>query len=220
MILDQIQLPTGSQTINISAKLIASIKVLQYSAEELEQAVAQELTENPALELDEVVQCIRCGTPLRAGVCPSCDHADEAALDGRLDMATWEDFSELRGLASSQADDDGYNPLDFVRSGGSLNEFLMRQLGASLDDEDMFIAEYLIGSLDSHGYVAVGVEEAAETLRVPEWRVLRVLAALQSLDPRHRRARSAGVSAHPDPRLRGARRGAGAGAPVGGGTFA
>jgi RNA polymerase sigma-54 factor len=183
MTLDQLQLPSTTQTINISAKLIASIKVLQYSADELEQAVAQELTENPALELEEVLQCVRCGTPLRAGICPSCERADATALDGRLDTASWEDFSELRGLTATNGDDDTYDPLDYVRSGGSLNEYLMRQLGATLDDDDMFIAEYLIGSLDSHGYVTVTVEEAAETLRVPEWRVLRVLAALQTLDP-------------------------------------
>ncbi|HEX6122583.1 MAG TPA: RNA polymerase factor sigma-54 [Ktedonobacterales bacterium] len=183
MILDQVQIPTTSQSINISAKLIASIKVLQYSSEELEQAVAHEMAENPALELEEVLQCVRCGTTLRAGVCPSCERDDEATQDGRLDLATWDDFSELRGLASSPADDDGYNPLDFVRSGGTLNEYLMRQLGASLGEEEMFIAEYLIGSLDSHGYVTVSASEAAETLRVPECRVLRVLSALQTLDP-------------------------------------
>jgi RNA polymerase sigma-54 factor len=183
MTLDQLQLPTTSQSLNISAKLIASIKVLQYSSEELEQAVAQELTENPALELEEVLQCVRCGTPLRAGVCPLCERGDQSTLDGLLDLANWDDYGELRGLAASASDDDTYNPLDFVRSGGSLNEYLMRQLGASLNDSDMFIAEYLIGSLDSHGYVTVTAEEAAETLRVPEWRVLRVLSALQAMDP-------------------------------------
>ncbi len=61
MILDQLQLPSQQQSVNISAKLIASIKVLQYSAQELEAAIAQELSENPALEVEEVVQCQRCG---------------------------------------------------------------------------------------------------------------------------------------------------------------
>ncbi|MBF6589783.1 MAG: RNA polymerase factor sigma-54 [Ktedonobacterales bacterium] len=183
MILDQIQIPSSTQGINISAKLIASIKVLQYSAEELEQAVAREMGDNPALELEEIVQCVRCGTPLRAGVCPTCERTGESALDGRLDLATWDDFSELRGLASATTDDDAYNPLDFVRSGGTLNEYLTRQLGATLSDRDMFIAEYLIGSLDSHGYITVTLPEAAEVLRVPEPRVLHVLTALQSLDP-------------------------------------
>ncbi len=183
MILDQLQLPSQSQTVNISAKLIASIKVLQYSAEELEQAVAQEIGENPALDLEEVVQCLRCGSTLRAGICPSCDRVSEQALDGRSDYETWDDFNELRGMPAAAPEDDSYNPLDFVRSGGTLNEYLMRQLGASLSSDDFPIIEYLIGSLDSHGYVTVTVPEAAEVLRVPEERVESALAALQALDP-------------------------------------
>lgn len=181
MLLDQMQLPSQQQSVNISAKLIASIKVLQYSAEELEQAVAQEVGENPALEMEELVQCVRCGTPLAGGVCPACDRG--GTLDGRDDYASWDDYHDLRGISTQAQEDDGYNPLDFVRSGGSLHEYLMRQLGASLADDDYPIVEYLIGSLDSHGYVTVTLDEASETLRVPAERVERALFALQSLDP-------------------------------------
>ncbi len=51
MYLEQLQSSTQQQTLNISAKLIASIKILQCSAEELEQTIAAELSENPALEV-------------------------------------------------------------------------------------------------------------------------------------------------------------------------
>ncbi|HEX6819916.1 MAG TPA: hypothetical protein VF120_16185, partial [Ktedonobacterales bacterium] len=184
MILEQSQQPTQSTSVNISAKLIASIKVLQYSADELEQAIAQEANENPALEVEELTQCARCGAALRAGVCPNCERANaQSPNDGRDEVASWDDFSDLRSLAGSAAEDDSYNPLDFVRSGGTLQEHLLRQLGASLDAADAPIAEYLIGSLDSHGYLTVTVEEAAEVLRVSVDRVERALAALQTLDP-------------------------------------
>ena len=66
-------IPSQSQSVNISAKLIASIKVLQYSSEELEQAIAQELIENPALELEEIVQCMRCGATFTVGCVPNCE---------------------------------------------------------------------------------------------------------------------------------------------------
>jgi RNA polymerase sigma-54 factor len=181
--LDQVQIASQQQTVNISAKLIASIKVLQYSSEELEQAVAQELIENPALELEEVVQCNRCGATLTAGLCPNCERNGDQTTDGRDDLASWDDYRELRGTTSPASDEDTYNPLDFVRSGGTLQEFLMRQLGASLSADDYPIVEYLIGSLDSHGYVTVSVEEAAETLRVPVERIELALSALQALDP-------------------------------------
>jgi RNA polymerase sigma-54 factor len=183
MVLEQTQVLVPQQTVNISAKLIASIKVLQYSSEELEQAVAQELIENPALELEEVVQCIRCGSTLRAGLCPNCERNAELNSDGRQDLASWDDYQDLHSTVAATSDEDTYNPLDFVRSGGTLQEFLMRQLGASLSSDDYPIIEYLIGSLDSHGYVTVSAEEAAETLRVPVERVELALGALQALDP-------------------------------------
>jgi len=184
MMLEQSQQPFHNQSVNISAKLIASIKVLQYSAEELEQAIAHEVDENPALEVEELTQCARCGATLRAGLCPTCERPGaESPNDGRHEVAAWDDYADLRGVAGSGTDDDGFNPLDFVRSGGTLQEHLMRQLGATLDDEDYLIAEYLIGSLDSHGYLTITVEEAVEVLRVPAERVERALAALQALDP-------------------------------------
>ena len=70
MMLEQSQQPFHNQSVNISAKLIASIKVLQYSAEELEQAIAHEVEENPALEVEELTQCARCGATPPAAASP------------------------------------------------------------------------------------------------------------------------------------------------------
>jgi RNA polymerase sigma-54 factor len=182
MILDQLQLPSQQQSVNVSAKLIASIKMLQYSSQEFEAAIAQELQENPALEVEEIVQCPRCGMTLRAGLCPRCERDLTASSDGRDEVAGWDEYSDLRGV-SPASDDDGYDPLDFVRSGGTLHEYLLRQLGASVSSDDYPIVEYLIGSLDSHGYVSIAIAEVAETLRVASERVEAALALLQSLDP-------------------------------------
>ncbi len=184
MYLEQLQAPSTQQSVNVSAKLIASIKILQCSAEELEQSIAQELNENPALELEELAQCLRCGAALRGGVCPVCDRQLEApAADPRVDLASWDDDGGVRGTDLAVAEDSDYDPLDFVRSGGTLHDHLLRQLGAILSDDDMSIAEYLVGSLNSHGYVTVSTADAAVVLRVSEPHVLRVLHALQSLDP-------------------------------------
>lgn len=186
MYLDQSLSPSTQQTLNISAKLIESIKILQCSGEELEQSIAQEQAEDPAFEVDEVAQCLRCGTPLQNATCPSCDPAlpDGGHADGLADLAEWDDYRDtrLQDLALP-SDDEAYDPLNFVRAGGSLPEYLLMQLGAVLSWDDQPIAEYLVGNLDSHGYIAVTLEEAAEALEVPLERVERVLAALQSLDP-------------------------------------
>src|SRR5262249_30603142 len=60
---------------------------------------------------------------------------------------------------------------------------LLRQLSTILDGTDLPIAEFLVGSLDSHGYVTTTVAEVCELLGVPAECVARVLAVLQSLDP-------------------------------------
>ena len=67
MYLEQSQHPSQQQSVNISAKLIASIKILQLSAEELEQTIAQEALDNPAFDMDELGQCQRCGTQMKDG---------------------------------------------------------------------------------------------------------------------------------------------------------
>lgn len=181
MILEQVQLPSAQQSVNVSAKLIASIKMLQYSAQELEDALAQELAENPALEVEEAVQCQRCGSTLRAGLCPRCEQYTAAGNDGRDVAAEWDDYGEWRGTAAG--DDERFDPLNFVRAGDTLHDHLIRQLGASLSDEDVPIIDYLIGSLDSHGYLATSTEEVAHMLGLPSERVEVAISQLQSLDP-------------------------------------
>ncbi len=182
MILDQLQLPSQQHGVNISAKLIASITMLQYSAQELEEAIARELAENPALEVEEVVQCQRCGTNLGAGLCPKCDQYAEHTGDSWGEVAGWDEYGDLRN-ATSASDEGEYDPLDLVGSGATLYEYLLRQLGASVSDEDYPIVEFLIGSLNAHGYLTVSVEEVAEALSAPPRRVEMALSLLQSLDP-------------------------------------
>ncbi len=182
MILDQLQLPSQQHGVNISAKLIASINMLQYSAQELEEAIARELADNPALEVEEVGQCPRCGTNLRLGLCPKCELYAKSTDDGRVEVAEWDEYSDLRG-ASGAGDESGSDPLDFVGSDATLHEYLLRQLGASVSDEDHPIVEFLIGSLDSHGYLTASIEEVADALSVSPSRVEVALSLLQSLDP-------------------------------------
>lgn len=185
MYLEQAQLPATqqSQTLNISAKLIASIKVLQYSSEELEQAIAAELGENPALELEELAYCPRCGSPLGGGLCQSCDRAAAEAADPRADVAAWDDDHFSRATDLSTPGDSDFDPLDLVHAGATLEEHLLRQLGAVLPGDDAQIAEYLVGSLNTHGYLTCSVSEVSQALEVEDWRVEYVLSILQSLDP-------------------------------------
>jgi RNA polymerase sigma-54 factor len=186
MYLEPSLIPGPQQTINISAKLIQSIKILQYSAEELEQSIAQELSENPAFEVEEFEQCTRCGAPLTGTSCPACGaQADSSANETQAaEDVSWDDYREDYAASLATAgEDEGYDPLTFVRSGDTLQEHLLVQLGSILPWEDQEIAEYLVGNLDSHGYLTVTVAEASVALGVTDTRVECVLTALQGLDP-------------------------------------
>jgi RNA polymerase sigma-54 factor len=178
MFLDQSQTVSQQPALNISAKLIASIKILQLSAEELEQTVAQESLENPAFEMEEVSQCQRCGTQMKEGACPNCG---TTAGSSRADEAPeWEDYNEPGAMGGEEED---YDPLARVEWLESLGEALLSHMRTMVSPEDFPISEYLIGNLDSHGYLTVSVEDAARTLRVGLERVLQVLAILQMQEP-------------------------------------
>ncbi|HEY7125832.1 MAG TPA: RNA polymerase factor sigma-54 [Ktedonobacterales bacterium] len=164
-------------SLNISAKLIASIKILQLSAEELEQLAAVEVRDNPAFEMEEVSQCQCCGTQMKDGICPNCGTTAGSRAENTPE---WEDYNEP-GVSSSEEDD--YDPLARVESLESLEESLLSHMRTMVSPDDFPIAEYLIWNLDSHGYLQVSVEEAAWTLRVALEQVLHVLDILQMQEP-------------------------------------
>src|SRR5919206_3676154 len=63
---------TPSQTLKVSPRLVAANYILELSSQELQQQIANELNENPALELVEIPTCRVCGTELHGSICPRC----------------------------------------------------------------------------------------------------------------------------------------------------
>ncbi|MHB8618936.1 MAG: RNA polymerase factor sigma-54 [Chloroflexota bacterium] len=179
MELEQTTLPQLS--INISAKLITSLKILQLSADELSQTIRQEMIENPALEIDERQICPVCGSILEDGVCPECYPlgADRAATaDEQYDSSYMEAPDR-----SNQDTDEEYDPVSLVASETSLSDYLRDALRNVLAANDMPVAEYLIGSLDEFGYLTVSDQEVAQACGVAMDTVQRVISALQHQDP-------------------------------------
>ena len=160
----------------VTPQLIVANTLLRLSSTELEQAIAQELAENPVLELVEVPQCPRCGRPMADGDCPVCDRPairQEMLADWEDDLPSWERDDAGEG-------DDGVSRLV---SDTTLTEHLLRQARLVLPPEDLPIATFLAENLDDHGFLDCDLEEAAELLGVDRARVERVLSVLQGLDP-------------------------------------
>ncbi len=165
----QIQEQTQKQEQRPSPTLVTFTQILALSSYDLQQAVQQEITENPALELvDSDNNCFRCGERLVVGICPRCEGLGD------------DDWQET---ARSQHYNDDFDPFTLIASQMSLAESLMHELVAILPEEDYFIAEYLTGSLDDSGLLDSTTTEVANTLGVDEERVVKVLETLQSVGP-------------------------------------
>jgi RNA polymerase sigma-54 factor len=165
--------------LRISSHQILANTLLHMSATDLEQTAAQEVERNPMLELVEHEQCPLCGDPLHGKHCASCQ--------GRKPSATseWEpegwNYQDYR--TRNWDDEDDNDPVSRVPGGPSLGEYLMHQIGSSLPPEDHRIAEYLVGSLDSHGFLTTTASEAARYLAVSDQRVADVIREIQKMDP-------------------------------------
>src|ERR1700682_5998277 len=61
-----------NQSLKVSPRLVAANYILELSSQELQQQIATELAENPALELVEIPTCRVCGTELQGAICPRC----------------------------------------------------------------------------------------------------------------------------------------------------
>jgi RNA polymerase sigma-54 factor len=185
MDLDFSQDLSGQQQLRVSPRLVAASYILELSSQELQQQIANELNDNPALELVDVPTCQACGSELQGKVCPWCiqrQRSEDLPRDAGEDLAAGM-YEDPPPPSSQRLTDEEFDPLTQVASEETLAEKLLADLGAILDDEDMVIADYLIGSLDDKGYLSTSVEEAAYDLEVSEARVKQVLAQLQAQEP-------------------------------------
>lgn len=115
----------------LSALQLRYTKLLEYTAPELEEAIDRELEENPALEIDE----------------------DQPVAHEELPR-----FRGSYNQSNSSADDPTYDfsPAD---TGESLLDALLRQLSErNLTDIIRTTARYIIGNIDSNGYLRRPIE--------------------------------------------------------------
>jgi len=174
---------TQQQTPNISYRQIAAVRLLQLPNPELEATIARTLEENPAFEADTRPCCPRCNNPLETPLspCSVCGSAPRTADDRRR-----EDGPDFEGpsYAGSFTDEENDDPISRVAATIPTGETLLQTLCLSIPADDAHIAEYLVGSLDHHGFLpAAIVADAAAALGCDDARVENALRALQRLDP-------------------------------------
>ncbi|HEV2653834.1 MAG TPA: hypothetical protein VGT82_02705, partial [Ktedonobacteraceae bacterium] len=164
--------PRPEQVLRVSARLITSSTILHLSADELERAVNQEQTENPALDVSEQRICLFCGTRIYGSTCTACGHVADhftnpLTSDGEAPVlyeppgdAQWAQQSlyDMDNYGFVEIDgDDAYDPMARIPTNETLAETLLLQLEALISPDDAPIAEQLVGSLNERGYLEADI---------------------------------------------------------------
>jgi len=173
------------------------MKLLQIPSVALEQRIKQEIEENPALEEladsedydDETKESdddLQDDGDTDSDVEEYDSGNDEFDLDDYLDD---DDTPSYKLSSGNQSGNDERKEIPFA-SGISFHDMLLSQLGLrSLNEQEMVIAENIIGNLDDSGYlnrdVNAMVDDLAfsQNIQTDRDEILEVLKEIQELDP-------------------------------------
>ena len=160
-------------------RLIEANYLLHLSSQELQTLIAAELTDNPALELDEEALCPNCGMPLEGGLCANCAAPEPSAPT--LSQSDDIDWSEIANKATSG--DSEIDPMALIAGGDDDRATLMADLLAAMPEGSELLAEALVESIDERGFLALSLEEIARVAGVSEEDAAEGLAVLREIAP-------------------------------------
>ena len=169
----------------LSPMQVQYVKMLEMNRLEVEEAVRNEIEDNPALEIAEP-------SPLEEAVTKDDEGQEftESADDmQRADYRDEDDIPYYRTNINNSSPDDEHHEAIAI-SETSLIDYLEEQLGErDLDEHSLLIAKYIIGNIDDNGYllrsaIAISDDIAFQTgLDVSSAQVNDVLQIVRDLDP-------------------------------------
>jgi RNA polymerase sigma-54 factor len=150
----------------MTPELRQAIAILQMSTLELGEYLQKELEENPVLEQKENEEPV------------------EIEKETENKTEDWLEIFNDRDIGLQPRDMEEKTFDNFVIKRPSLYEHLQFQLQLSCKDKmELAIGNYLIGSIDSNGYLVVELQEVAEKTGSNVEQVERVLQLIQSFHP-------------------------------------
>jgi len=166
----------------LSPQQIQLMKLIQLPLQELEQRLAREIEENPALESGKEENYTD----------ESLDDNDSSSKDDEInidDYLSEDDVPDYKLSSNNYSPDDEEKNLPFV-SGISFNQSLTNQLQSfSLNNADLEIAKFLVGSIDQTGYLRRDLEDIVDDLAFTEGintskkNIEKILEIIHLLDP-------------------------------------
>ena len=169
-----------TQKLVMTFEMQQAISLLQFSSQELIDFIQKEITDNPVMEIQEKEENHPEGED--EIINKEADLHEKASFE-------WEDYfndfqpSPIRDGTAAYAGGDARS-LDFPCRDNNLQEHLIFQLRISAANKSItLIGEYLIGNLDSNGYLQGEISEHAHFLGIEESKVLKALQLIQSFEP-------------------------------------
>ena len=166
----------------LSPQQIQLMKLIQLPLQELEQRLAREIEENPALESGKE----------ETYPDESLDDNDTSSKEDEInidDYLSEDDVPDYKLSSNNYSPDDEEKNLPFV-SGISFNQSLTNQLQSfSLNNADLEIAKFLVGSVDQTGYLRRDLEDIVDDLAFTEGintskkNIEKILEIIHLLDP-------------------------------------
>ncbi len=171
----------------LAPQLIQSLKMLQMPILKLEQTLRHELATNPLLEEAEDPENDQLDEEPEFDVAAS-EGSESESIDPKLDKIDWEDYlnnyddSEYKVRQAKEKRDDSF--LATAAPEKTLYDYLNEQLSfLRLTDDEHQIGEYILGNINSSGYLVVSPGEMAEELKVPVEKIEKILEKIRKFDP-------------------------------------
>ena len=169
------------QRLVMTPKLQQALKLLQVPTLELEQILKQEMMQNPMLEEADLGDDEETTDEAEEQEEPTAED-EEAETDFDIDDYLDDGFKSIGWEPEQEELDERFERVAVAPESGT--EKLINQLKLSVDtDLELEIGEYLVGSLNSDGFLSVDLDEVARVFETGVETVERVLAVIQDFDP-------------------------------------
>lgn len=161
MLKQHLQLKLGQK---LAPQQIQLMKLIQLHTLEFEEELERELEENPALEIAKEDSKEDDYSSLEDAYQDEGTESFETDFD--VNEYLYDDEPSYKTASSNYSpDDEEFDNESLLTEGQSLYDYLMEQIHlVNISDEDLKIAEYLIGNLDTDGYLRREIKSIVDDL--------------------------------------------------------
>jgi len=161
MLKQHLQLKLGQK---LAPQQIQLMKLIQLHTLEFEEELEKELEENPALEVVKEEPKEDEYSSLEDTY--ESEGTDSIETDFDVNEYIYDDEPNYKTASSNySADDEDFDNESLLTEGQSLYDYLMEQINLiNINDEDLKIAEYIIGNLDTDGYLRREIKSIVDDL--------------------------------------------------------